>query len=466
MIDSLSAQLEKAAQAGQSHVVQAAEQLDDAGRATLAASLGAVPWDTLDELRNLVLRDAAAGPSVADMRPPLSLGAADAQARVEQGEALLARGAIAVFTLAGGQGSRLGWNGPKGTFPATAITGKPLFGVLAERIRAMTVRYGAPVCWYIMTSVDNHEATLSFFNDNQFFGLDRANVMLFRQGMLPAFDAATGNLLLGGPDCLAMSPDGHGGSFAALRNSGAIEHMERRGVEQASYVQIDNPLIRAVDPGFIGLHVDAGVSSGEFSSKIIARAHATEKVGIYVDTPSGMRAVEYSDLDVQQAAATDADGRLIWRAANLAMHMVSVPFMRRIAEGGADALPWHKASKKVPFWCVDSARMIEPETNNAIKLERLVFDALPSVERSLLLEVERADEFAPIKNVDGEDSPATSIALQSSLHASWLREASVNVADGAAIEISPLVAQWPGDLDRSMLPDAIDGSEPFVLDGN
>ena len=466
MIDNLPAQLERAAQAGQSHVVQAAEQLDDTGRATLAASLDAVPWDSLDELRGMVLSSPASGPSVADMRPPASLGATDAQSRVEQGEALLARGAVAVFTLAGGQGSRLGWNGPKGTFPATAITGKPLFGVLAERIRAMTMRYGAPVRWYIMTSVDNHEATLLFFNDNRFFGLDRANVLLFRQGMLPAFDAVTGNLLLGGPDRLALSPDGHGGSFAALHNSGAIEHMEHRGVEQVSYVQVDNPLIRAVDPGFIGLHVDAGVSSGEFSSKIIARAHATEKVGIYVDTPSGMRAVEYSDLDADQAAATDADGRLTWRAANLAMHMVSVPFMRRIAEGGADALPWHRAAKKVSYWCVDSGCMIEPETNNAIKLERLVFDALPSVERSLLLEVERADEFAPIKNADGDDSPASSMALQSSLHASWLRDAGVDVADGATIEISPLVAQWPEDLDRSTLPDAIDGSEPFVLSGN
>jgi UDP-N-acetylglucosamine/UDP-N-acetylgalactosamine diphosphorylase len=470
----LSSHLEHARQCDQHHLVDAAKRLDEADQATFVQSLDAVPWDECNALRAMVTNSASSEQAVA-FEPPssLSVEAAVASGAQAKGEALLKRGAVAVFTVAGGQGTRLGWNGPKGTFPATPITGKPLFALLAERISAAAKRYGAPVRWYIMTSEENDAATRSFFQDNRFFGLDRSLVQLFPQGMMPAFDAVTGQLLMGGPDRLALSPDGHGGSFRALLRSGALEHMERRGVEVVSYVQIDNPLVRAIDPVFLGMHVDPAHSSGELSSKIVGRAHAGEKVGVFVDTPQGMSVCEYSDLGQEMAGQTDDAGELRWRAANIAVHALGVGFIRKMADGGTRLLPWHLAKKRVPVWCPNQRSMIEPAAKlapNAVKFERFVFDALPAASRPLLLEVQRSEEFAPIKNADGEDSATSSARMQIALHASWLTTAGVNVprtASGdvhASIEISPVVAQWPEDLEGVQLPDAIEPGGELLLE--
>jgi len=468
--DQLADHLERARECDQLHIIEAAETLNEDGRLTLSSSLDAVPWDDLDALRGLVTGPATVQPT-STLQPPkaMTVDQASASGARERGEALLSRGAVSVFTVAGGQGTRLGWNGPKGTFPATPITGKPLFALLAERISAATHRYGAPVRWYIMTSDENDAQTRAFFRDNRFFGLDRSQVQLFPQGMMPVFDAASGQLLLAGPDCLATSPDGHGGSFGALLRSGALEHMERRGVELVSYVQIDNPLVRAVDPVFIGLHADEAQSSGEFSSKIVGRAHAMEKVGVFVETSDGMSVREYSDLGETMASEVDDAGELRWRAANIAVHALGVQFIRRIAEGGTSLLPWHLAHKKVSAWCPKRKAIIEPDTPNAIKLERFVFDALPWASKAVLLEVRRDEEFAPIKNVVGEDSAQSSARMQISLHGGWLESAGVRMPRNGAgdidarIEIAPTVAQWPEDLDGVGLPDAIEPGGELLL---
>jgi UDP-N-acetylglucosamine/UDP-N-acetylgalactosamine diphosphorylase len=468
--DALSEHLERAQACGQDHLVQAASSLDAAGRATLAESMAFVPWDELDHLRELVLGGDGDSSAPVGMRPPQVHDVISSETRA-CGEALLSKGAVAVFTVAGGQGTRLGWNGPKGTFPATPIMGKSLFGLLAERIAAIGERYGTPVRWYIMTSIENDASTRAFMQDNRFFGLDRRNVQMFQQGMMPVFDAATGQLLLAAPDRLALSPDGHGGSFAALLRSGALEHMERRAIEHVSYVQIDNPLVRVLDPAFLGLHVDASVSSGEFSSKVVPRAHAEEKVGVFVQCDAGMRVVEYSDLEPEQAQAVDDTGALQWRAANLAVHALSVAFMRRVAQGGTASLPWHRAFKPVSYWCPQSQRQVQGEASNGVKLERFVFDALTLAERPVLLQVDRADEFAPIKNKDGDDSAASSARMQIELHGQWLEQHGVSVPradDGqvdAQIEIAPAVAQWPEDLDGVDLPDSVQVGEQLVLSG-
>ena len=451
--------------------MQAADALDVEGRLALAESMSFVPWDAVPELMTFVLQGEGTAKSPAGMRPPQVHDTPSAAMR-HRGEALLSKGAVAVFTAAGGQGTRLGWNGPKGTFPATPVRGKSLFGLLAERIAAIGNRYGAPVRWYIMTSIENDAATHAFMQDNRFFGLERTNVQMFRQGMMPVFDAATGQILLAAPDRLALSPDGHGGSFAALLRSGALEHMERRSVEHVSYVQIDNPLVRALDPAFLGLHVDESVSSGEFSSKTVPRAHAGEKVGVFVQSDAGMQVVEYSDLDTQQAQAVDDSGTLRWRAANLAVHALRVTFMRRVAEGGVESLPWHRARKPVTCWCPKERRLVQSTSPNGVKLERFVFDALAQAERPVLLQVDRADEFAPIKNMDGDDSAASSARMQIELHGRWLEQYGVNVARGddglvdAQIEIAPTVAQWPEELDGVELPTAVQPGEQLVLSDN
>jgi UDP-N-acetylglucosamine/UDP-N-acetylgalactosamine diphosphorylase len=172
--------------------------------------------------------------------------------------------------VAGGQGSRLGFEGPKGCYPAAAVTGKSLFAIFAEKIRGAERTYGADVPWYIMTSPLNDEATRRFFARNGYFGLDESRVMFFAQGTMPSFDARTGKILLAERGRIATNPDGHGGAIRALSASGALEDMKRRGVLHLSHFQVDNPSVQVTDAVFIGLHHAAEDSSGQMSSKMVA----------------------------------------------------------------------------------------------------------------------------------------------------------------------------------------------------
>ncbi len=363
------------------------------------------------------------------------------------GEELIAQGKIALFTVAGGQGTRLGYDGPKGCYPATPALGKPLFRLLAEWVIAASERYNAIIPWYIMTSPANHEQTVRFFEDQNWFNLDRAHVMHFQQGVMPSFQMETGAILLDQKDAPATNPDGHGGSLRALHRSGALEDMRRRGVEHLSYTQIDNPLIKAIDPVFIGLHAAAPDSSAEMSSKMVEKTLPEERVGVFCLADGKTSVVEYSDLPDKLASQRRDDGALRFNAGSPAIHMISVDFIRRLNEGDADfALPFHRAQKKVPFINLETGKRIEPDSPNAVKLEMFVFDALPFAHRSIVLETPREEEFAPIKNKNGADSPATSQALQSARAAHWLEIAGVAIPRTPAgdpdctLEVSPLVA--------------------------
>ncbi|MBY0307112.1 MAG: UTP--glucose-1-phosphate uridylyltransferase, partial [Phycisphaerales bacterium] len=251
----------------------------------------------------------------------------------------------------------------------------------------------------------------------------------------PAFDMASGKVLLDQPFMPAVSPDGHGGSIKALAGSGALADMERRGVEQLSYTQIDNPLVRVIDPVFIGLHAFAPDSSGEMSSKMVARAGSGEKVGVICKVDGKTSVVEYSDMPGELSRAVGSDGRLRFEAGNIAVHMIGVEFLKQLAAGGSDggiALPYHRAEKKVPYVDLASGRRIEPEKANAVKLELFVFDALPLAERSVVLETDRVEEFAPIKNAEGNDSPESCRRIQTRRAAKWLAA----VGKGGAVPLN------------------------------
>jgi len=375
----------------------------------------------------------------------------------DAGESMLRDGRVAAFTVAGGQGTRLGWSGPKGTYPATVVTGKPLFRLFAEQIVAIRRRYGVEMPWYIMTSPANHAATESFFRDNNHFGLPAQDILLFPQGTMPAVDR-DGKLLLESPSSLALSPDGHGGALRALRLSGAVDDMDNRGVSVISYFQVDNPLVRIADSEFLGLHADAAHSSAEMSSKMVRKAYAGEKVGVFCRRDGRTAVVEYSDLPAELAEATDDSGNLRFLAGSIAIHAIGVDFLRRLTDDPATfGLPFHRADKKVPYYDSKHDRRIDPETPNGIKFETFVFDAIPLAERSIVVETLRSEEFAPIKNADGNDSPATSHQLQSDRAGEWLAAHGVEIprrGDGsvdAKLEISPLTALEASDLSNMKL---------------
>jgi UDP-N-acetylglucosamine/UDP-N-acetylgalactosamine diphosphorylase len=458
------------AAAGQEHVFRFAEELTPAELASLCAQLEKIDLEEIGRLA-AARAEATAALDPSSVSPPqaVSVETAEAMRCAAAGEDLLRAGKVAAFTVAGGQGTRLGWRGPKGTYPATPVTGKPLFRVFAEGILAAGRKYGVSIPWYVMTSPLNDADTRAFFRDNNWFGLEQRDVFLFPQGTMPSIDDA-GKLLLEERHLLAVNPDGHGGALRAMRASGAIEEMKARGIEQISYFQVDNPSVKVVDPVFLGLHATHPGSSGEMSSKMVAKRDAAEKVGVFATVGGRTRVLEYSDLPKSIAEAREPDGALRFRAGSIAIHILSVDFVDRLTKAGdAFGLPFHRARKKVPYLDLATGRRVEPSAPNAIKFEAFIFDALPLCERSLVVETSRVEEFAPIKNAEGEDSPATSHQLQSDRAAAWLERYGVVVprrADGhvdARIEISPLTALGPEDLKRMKLPSEVARGAELVL---
>jgi UDP-N-acetylglucosamine/UDP-N-acetylgalactosamine diphosphorylase len=357
------------------------------------------------------------------------------------GEGALRSGRVAAFTVAGGQGTRLGYDGPKGTFPVTPVTHHSLFQVFAEKIQAAGKRYGRPLHWFIMTSHQNHGATEAYFSENRFFGLDRSRVHFFRQGRMPAVDFS-GKILLETQGSLALSPDGHGGSLRALERSGSLDLMASEGIDTLSFFQVDNPLVRCVDPTFIGWH---RIRSSEMSSKMVAKAYAAEKLGHFCIRRGRLVVIEYSDLPVSLQKETDvASGELRYKAGSIAIHTIDREFVRRMARG-SDSLPFHRADKKIAT--VDAAgREVKPEKANGVKFEMFVFDALPFAKDPIVIETDRADDFSPVKNAEGVDSPATCRADQLRQFARWLRSAGAPVPTdptglpACTLEVSPLFA--------------------------
>ena len=266
-------------------------------------------------------------------------------------------------------------------------------------------------------------------------------------------------MLLEAPGQLALSPDGHGGSLRALHRSGALKDMQSRGITTISYFQVDNPTVHVIDPIFLGLHVAAAGSSAEMSSKMVPKRDKGEKVGVFCQTSEGIRVIEYSDLAPELSSALDSDGRLRYLAGSIALHVLGVEFVDRLtAEDSGIQLPFHRAHKKVPYWDPQTQKNVEPTQPNGVKFEMFVFDALDFATRSIVLETDRVEEFAPIKNAEGIDSPATSKALQIERATRWIESAGGSVprrADGeidAVIEIEASTALEASDLDEKQLP--------------
>jgi UDP-N-acetylglucosamine/UDP-N-acetylgalactosamine diphosphorylase len=473
--------------AEQSHILGFFDELDDAGKDTLLTQIEGIDWPEVQRLAgsHVLNKPEFSMPDNIEPAPffarqPDREGGSDAQALYtdarKRGEQLIAEGKVAAFTVAGGQGTRLGWDGPKGSFPATPIRKLPLFGCFAEYIIKAQEKWNTTIPWYIMTSPANDADTRAFLEKNSYFSLDPANVMLFPQAMMPAIDMQTGKVLLASKGELALSPNGHGGSLKALFTSGAIADMKKRGVEQISYTQVDNPAVKMVDPLFIGLH---DLDDAQMSSKMLPKAFPKEKLGNFCLVDGRVSVIEYSDLPDELAEQRTPEGELRFKAGSIAIHMIRVDFVESLNSGkDGFGLPFHRAEKKVPFVNA-SGTEVSPGSPNAVKLETFVFDALPLCEDSIIYETDRVEEFAPVKNADapeGEepavDSPASSKLLQIERAARWLEQRGVVVVRGGdegqgdfegVIEICNVTAIEPDDLVHSGLPDAIGPETELVV---
>lgn len=355
----------------------------------------------------------------------------------ERGLQLLKSGRLAGFTVAGGQGTRLGYDGPKGTFPFTALRKATLFQFFAESILRYQEKFSCALPWYIMTSPANDQPTREFFAQQKYFGLSPDNLMFFTQGTLPAFNLE-GKAILSAPDSLALSANGHGGSFAALKDSGALDDMQRRGVSILSYWQVDNPLVKLFDPLFIGMH---DLTGSEMSSRALIKRDPMEKLGHFCRLDKRTIIVEYSDMPEKLLYETDVSGLLRYRAGSPAIHLLSCEFIQRLTNGSLDFQP-HRALKKVPF-VDDSGLEQNPSQPNAIKLEFFLFDALPLAKNPLIFAADRREQFAPIKNASGVDSAESCRTALLERCANWFDQTGkpfLRKSDGspdAIVEISP-----------------------------
>jgi UDP-N-acetylglucosamine/UDP-N-acetylgalactosamine diphosphorylase len=459
--------------AGQGHVFAFWDSLSVSERSGLLAQAAEVDLAEIGRLnRTLVFKAAGGGASLDGLAPAPVIrlpehggDAAQWAAARARGEEALRAGRVAAFTVAGGQGTRLGYDGPKGTFAVTPVKRKSLFQVFAEKIRAAGLRFGRPLHWFIMTSHANHAQTEAFFAEHGCFGLDPGRVHFFRQGRMPAV-GYDGKILLEARGALALSPDGHGGSLRALHRSGALDLMKSEGVDTLSYFQVDNPLVRCVDAAFLGLHLAAG---SEMSSKMVPKAYPEEKVGHFCQQDGRIVVVEYSDMPISMQRERLADGSLRYGAGSIAIHVIDREFARRMATGGdGAALPFHRADKKIAT--IDAAgRPVKPEKANGVKFEMFVFDALPFARNSIVVETARADDFSPVKNAEGVDSPQTCREDQLRQFARWLKGAGAALETDAtglpriAVEVSPLfgydaetfAARWRGLAVRPAVTDGL-----------
>ena len=356
------------------------------------------------------------------------------------GERSFQNGEVAFLTVAGGLGTRLGFDGPKGLFPVTPVTGKTLFQVFSEKLRALQQRYGRTFHWLIMTGEETDKATREAFRKNRWY--DEAYLHIFKQGTLPAFSTDK-QPLLNEDGSIVCLPDGHGGVFKALKQADLLSLLETKGIQTLSYFQVDNPLVRLDDTLFLGAHLH---QKSEFSTKVVAKTHPEERVGLFVQVGGQLRLVEYSEFPPSLQAARDKDGLLKYRWGNTAIHLLSTNFVQACANR---ELPYHVCRKKIKAWDPISKTV---QTTEGFKLEHFIFDALPQAKNPLLWEVAREEEFSPVKNATGSDTPETCRRDQIRRWLRWLKaadptwlEAQLKENPEPLLEISPLFADNKDD---------------------
>lgn len=372
---------------------------------------------------------------------------------------------VGVLLMAGGQGTRLGFAYPKGMYDVGLPSKKSLFRIQGERILRLE-KMAEKACgkrghitWYIMTSEHTMQPTLDYFQKNNYFGLNKNNVVMFEQGSLPCY-TFEGKIILDEKHKIARAPDGNGGLYRALRDRGILNDAEERGVRHLHAHSVDNILIKVADPIFVGYCID---NDADCAAKVVEKSSPNEAVGVVCKVDGQYQVVEYSEITQATAELRNPDGKLTFNAGNICNHYFSTRFLRQIANEHEKELKLHVAKKKIPFMDLDGTKQ-KPEKPNGIKIEKFVFDVFQFAERFVTFEVQRDVEFSALKNADsaGKDCPATAKQDVFRLHKKYIEKAGGVVKDNITCEISPLLSYAGEDLETLVKGKVFSGS-PVLL---
>lgn len=310
----------------------------------------------------------------------------------------------AVITMAGGQGTRLGHKGPKGTFCINTVNGeKYLFQIIVESLEKANKKYDVIIPWYIMTSEENNDQTIQFLEENNYFGYPKEKVKFFKQGKVPMIKT-NGNLIIDKNKLIKEASDGNGSIYKSLKNAKLLDEMKANGIEWVFVGGVDNILLKIVDPILTGLTIS---EKNLISSKSVVKKNAKERVGVFCKLNGVPKVIEYTELPEQMAEETDKSGDLMYGEVNILSHLFNIKALEKLAE---QRLPYHTAFKKSNYLNEDG-EFIEVSDPNAYKFESYIFDGFSFFDDMSILRVNRENEFAPIKNKEGSDSPETAIQL-------------------------------------------------------
>lgn len=319
------------------------------------------------------------------------------------GENIIKNNEYAVVTMAGGQGSRLGHDGPKGTFDFGLENHKSIFEVLCDGLKEAYEKYNVYIPWYIMTSRQNNEDTINFFEKNNYFGYSKENIYFFKQGELPVLNDQ-GKLMLNKEGNINTAADGHGGIFVSMEKEKITENMKQRGIKWVFIGPVDNVLIKMVDPIFIGICQDKNVLAG---GKSIIKAYPEERVGVFCKKDGKPDVIEYTEISKEMAEMKNDKGELVYAESHINCNMFNIDIIEKISK---NKLPYHCAHKKIEYLNKEG-QVVKPEEPNAYKFEAFIFDAFKMLDEMAIFRVKREEEFAPIKNAEGKDSPKTALEL-------------------------------------------------------
>ena len=393
---------------GQEHLLNHYDLLDEKKKQTLLEQINKIDFELVNNLYSSTKEQKTNGHDKITPIDYLDKFKLNDQYKYYEGigKKAIKEGNLAAVTMAGGQGTRLGHSGPKGTYDIGLDSHKSLFELLSENLKEEGKKYDVMIPWFIMTSRENNKDTVEFFEKHKYFGYQKnKNIFFFEQGELPMMDTE-GKILIGEDGLIKLAADGHGGIYESLVKTNMTKKMRELGIEWVFIGGVDNCLVKMVDPVLMGIAIDKKVT---VACKSVVKANPHEKVGVFCRRNGKPNVIEYSEITDEMAEATDENGELLYGESHILCNLFSIDAIERM---GSEPLPYHVAFKKAKYIDKDG-NLVEPDSPNAYKFEAFLFDAFGEVDDMAVLRVKREEEFAPVKNSDekGVDCPKTAREL-------------------------------------------------------